>query len=163
MFAASRFDNSELSYARHFELAQNGQLHHKWPRDSFAVLACAFSPQLCVASESAVPTKAIELASGKVAWIYQPRDGAHLIELDFCPSLDRFVALEYAYTDAARKTGPMVALVHLDSSGTVVSREPIRDWSVAVFCADGRFLLNGLGELYDSATARVTHVFDFPR
>jgi hypothetical protein len=33
----------------------------------------------------------------------------------------------------------------------------------AVFCADGAFLLNGLGELYDTSTGTLTHVFEFPR
>jgi WD40 repeat protein len=163
MFAASRFDGTELKYKRRFELSDRGRLRHKWPRDSFALLSCAFSPQLCVVSESGVPAKAIELTSGRLAWVYQSRDGAHLTELDFSPRLKCFVALEYAYTEAGRDTGPMVALLHLDVSGNVIVRQTVREWSDAVFCADGAFLLNGLGELYDTSTAALTHVFEFPR
>jgi hypothetical protein len=73
------------------------------------------------------------------------------------------VALEYAYTEAGRQTGPMVALLHFDLSGNVVFRKAVREWSDAVFCADAAFLLNGLGQLYDTSTATLTHVFEFPR
>ena len=163
MFAASRFDNSELKYKKQFELSERGHLRHKWPRDSFGLLACAFSPQLCVVAETGVPAKAIELTSGKVAWVYRSRDGAHLSELDFSPRLGCFVALEYACTGAARETGPIVALLHLDVSGRVIFRKAVREWSDAVFCADGGLLLNGLGELYDTSTAALAHVFEFPR
>jgi hypothetical protein len=163
MFAASRFDSNELNYKRQFELSRNGRVRHKWPRDSFALLSCAFSPQLCVVAESAVPAKAIELTSGKVEWVYRSRDGAHLIEVDFCPSLDCFAALEYAYTEAGRETGPMVALLHFDLSGRVVFRKAINDCHDAVFCADGTLVLNGLGELYETSTGTLAHVFEFPR
>ena len=57
----------------------------------------------------------------------------------------------------------MVTLLHLDSNGTVVFRKAVRDWSDAVFCAGGTMLLNGLGELYETATGTLVHVFDFPR
>jgi len=163
MFAASRFDGSQLKYKKRFELSDGGRLRYKWPRESFALLSCAFSPHLCLVSESGVPAKAIDLASGGLAWVYQSRDGAHLTELDFSPRLKCFVALEYAYTDAGRDTGPMVALLHLDSTGNVIFRKTVREWSDAVFCADGTCLLNGLGELYDTSTGTVTHVFEFPR
>ena len=163
MFTASRFDTSELKYKKQFELSKRGQLRHKWSRDSFALLACAFSPHLCVVAESGMPAKAIELTSGRVAWVYRSRDGAHVTALDFSPRLECFVALEYACTGAARETGPMVALLHLDMSGTVIFRKAVREWSDAVFCADGDLLLNGLGELYDTSTAALTHVFEFPR
>jgi hypothetical protein len=163
MFAASRFDRSELKCGRQFELCEDGRVRHKWPRDSFAVLACAFSPRFCVVAESGVPAKAIELTSGKPAWSYQSRDGAHLVSLDFSSRLGYFVASEYAYTETGRASGPMVALLHVDAFGDVVFRQPVRDWSDAVFCADAAFLLNGLGELIETKTGAVSHVFDFPR
>jgi len=121
-------------------------------------------PRLCVVAETTKPARAFDLASGKAGWVYESRPGAHLLALDFCPALDRFVALEYAYNQVARDTGPMVALLHLDpSGGAVVLREAIREWSTAVFCANGTKLLNGLGELYDTGTAAVEHVFEVPR
>jgi hypothetical protein len=163
MFASSRFDGRELKYRRQFELSESGRLRHTWPRDSFALLSCAFSPQLCVVSESGAAAQAIELISGQPAWVYRPRAGAHLTVLDFSPRLNCFVALEYAYTEAGRETGPMVALLHLDVSGNVLFRKAVREWSDAVFCADGALLLNGLGELYDTSTATVTHVFEVPQ
>ena len=163
MYAASRFADVELRYTRRLELFEGGHPRHTWPCDSFALLACAFSPHLCLVAESSVPAKAIELSSGQVAWLYRPRDGAHLTELDFSPALGCFVALEYAYSQAARETGPMVALLHLDLSGHVTFRQAIRDWSDATFCADGELVLNALGELYDTSTGALTHVFEFPR
>lgn len=163
MFAASRFDRRELHYRRQFELVEGGRVRHKWPRESFALLSCAFSPELCVVAESRAPAKAIDLTSGKVAWAYQSRAGAHLVGLDFCPSLNDFVALEYAFSEGGRETGPMVAIVHLDVSGTVVFRHAIREWLDAVFCADGTFVLNGLGELFETSTGKLAHVFEFPR
>src|SRR5262249_41286876 len=106
-----------------FELCEGGRVRHTWPRDSFALLACAFSPRLCVVAESGVPAKAIELTSGKLAWSYHSREGAHLIQIDFCPRLGCFVALEYAYTENGRATGPW--------SPFYTSTLP-----VASFCAD---------------------------
>jgi hypothetical protein len=162
MYAASRFGHTELKYKRRFELFEGGHLRHKWPCDSFALLACAFSPHLCVVAESSVPAKAIELSSGEVAWVYRPRDGAHLTERDFSPALGFFVAMEYAYSQQARATGPMVALLHLDPSGQSRSG---RRYAIGPTpsSADGGLLLNALGELYDTSTAGLTHVFDFPR
>jgi hypothetical protein len=163
MYAASRFDDHELHYGRQLELRRERSVRHRWRRESFALLACAFSRELCAVSESSAPARAFDLKTGELAWTYRPRDGAHLTQLDFAPPLDCFVALEYAYTDEARRAGPMVALLHLDRAGTVVFRQAIREWSDAVFCADGALLVNGLGELYDAATGTVRHVFDFPR
>jgi hypothetical protein len=163
MFAASRFDRTELNYRTRFELCEGGRVRHTWPRDSFALLACAFSPRLCVVAESGVAAKAIELTSGKLAWSCQSREGAHLIRIDFSPRLGCFVALEYAYTENGRATGPMVALLHIDGAGDVVFRQPVRAWSVGVFCVDADFLLNGLGELSETQSGTVRHVFDFPR
>jgi hypothetical protein len=163
MFASSRFDHHELSYRTRFELSDNGQLRHAWPRDSFALLACAFSPRVCVVAESAAAARAIDLASGEVAWTHHSREGAHLIDVDFCRQSDRFVALEYAYTEGARETGPMMTIVHLGSTGEAVARIATRDWSEAVLCADATLVLNGLGELYDTSTGALVHVFDVPR
>jgi len=161
--STSRFDRSTLKYARQFELLSAGGARYRWPRQSFALLCSAFSPDLCVVSESRMPAKAIDLRTGKVVWEYRPREGAHILQLDYSPGLDCFVALEYAYTDPARDTGPMVALLHLDRSGHVSFNKAIREWPLGVFCAQGSLLLNGLGELYDVSTATVTHVFEFPR
>lgn len=73
------------------------------------------------------------------------------------------MALEYAYTDAARERSPVATLLHLDSKGNVVLRKPTRAWSDAAFCADGELLLNGLGELFDASTGELIHIFEFPR
>jgi len=162
-FSTSRYGQSTLKYARQFELLSGNGARYRWPRDSFALLCSAFSPDLCVVSESTTPARAIDLRTGKVVWEYRPREGAHILQLDYSPGLDCFVALEYAYTDPARDTGPMVALLHLDRSGHVSFNKAIREWPLGVFCAQGSLLLNGLGELYDVSTATVTHVFEFPR
>jgi hypothetical protein len=116
-----------------------------------------------VISESASGIAAVDLTSGRAAWEYTPRQGAHVIQLDFSPRLGRFVALEYAYTDGARLSGPTVTLLHIDTLGSVVFRTAVQDWSEAVFCANAELMLNGLGELYDVHTGELTHVFDFPR
>jgi hypothetical protein len=164
MFAASRVAAAELQYRRQLELVIQGQVRLKWARASFALLACAFSPALCVVAESKAAARAYDLTSGELAWVYESRAGAHVLAIEFCPSLNRFVAVEYAYSQTARDTGPMVALLHLDLSGAVVFHQPIREWSEAVvFAADGTLLLNGLGEVYETATASVVHEFDFPR
>jgi hypothetical protein len=162
-YCFSRFDGSHLKFARQFELSRPDGQRHQWAPESFALLTCAFSPQHCVVSESASAVNAIELTSGTRAWRYQPRVGAHVTGLDYSPRLRRFVALEYAYTEAARETGPMLALLHFDTRGNVVFRRSIREWPDAVFCADGELLLNGLGELLDTSTGELTYVFEFPR
>ena len=162
-FQASRLDRATLKYARQFELTDAGGHRHKWPRDRFALLAASFSSELCLVSESTAAVKAVALSSGRPVWTYEPRPGAHLLALDYATESAQFVGLEYAYSGAARETGPMVALLHLDSSGNVTFRRALRDWSTAVFCADAELLLNGLGELHDVRSGDVTHVFDVPR
>ena len=163
-FYASPFDRCTLKYGRQFELTSPAAGRHTWASESFALLACGFSPDRCVVSEAAAGVQSLDLASGLVSWTYRPRLGAHVTALDFSVRLGCFVALEYAYTDAARAEGPMVTLLHFDSDGQVVFRKAIREWSEAAFCASGELLLNGLGELHDVQTGEVTHVFgDFPR
>jgi hypothetical protein len=162
-FHASRFDTSSLKEGRQFDLCNNAGSHFKWPPESFALLCCTFSPDACVVSESGVPSYAVDLKSGQRLWTYASRAGAHIIALDYCERLSRFVAVEYAYTEDSRKTGPMVALLHLDHSGRCTFRRPIREWNIVVFCAGGEFLLNGLGELHDTASGEVAYTFDFPR
>lgn len=53
MFAASRFDRNELNYRRQLELCEDGHVQYRWSRESFALLSCAFSPQLCVVATQA--------------------------------------------------------------------------------------------------------------
>jgi hypothetical protein len=129
------------------------------------LLAGAFSPDRCAVSEAGAAVRAFDLTSGLPVWTYQPKPGVHITALDFSPPLGCFVALEYAYTDAARADGPMMGLLHLDSNGHVAFRRSVREWSEAnTFCANGELMLNGLGELHDVGTGDVVHVFsDFPR
>ena len=162
-FKASRFDGTTLRLARQFELTRPDGHRWTWAPASFALLVTAFSPGLCVVSESAAGMTAVDIATGQRAWTYPPRDGTHVIQVDYTPRLANFVALEYAYTQAARDVGEMVVLLHLDDRGNVLRRLPARPWSDAVFCADGELLLNGLGELYDVTTGELEHVFEFPR
>lgn len=163
-FYASRFDRSVLKYARQLELINAFGERHRWSRESFALLDAGFSPESCVVSEVGGAVRAFELDTGHLTWTYQPSPGTHVTLLDFAPRLGRFVAMEYAYTAAARETAPMVSLLHFEPGGQVVFRRAVRDWSVAVFAGNGEFLLNGLGELHEVETGDVVHVFtDFPR
>ena len=107
--------------------------------------------------------RAFDVSTGDRLWEYRSRPGAHVIQLNYACSLGIFVAVEYAYSEAAREAGPMMELLHVDASGEVQFRKSMRGWSDAVFCAEGELLLNGLGELFDVSTAELIHVFDFPR
>jgi len=162
-FGGSRFDGSTLKFARRFALHSSAGEVHTWAGTSFAVLAVAFSPTTCAISESAGPLRAFDSITGRALWEYRSRPGAHVTQLDYCPRIGAFVALEYAYSEAAREAGPMMELLHVDASGRVPFRSAVRGWSNAIFCADGELLLNGLGELFDVTTGELTHVFDFPR
>jgi len=164
-FCASRFDRSVLKYGKAFELITPAGARVRWAPDTFALLAAAFSPDRCVISEAGAAVRAIDVTSGVPDWTYQPRPGVHITALDFSPRLERFVALEYAYTDRARAEGPMMSLLHLTSDGRVVFHRSVREWSEAnTFCANGELMLNGLGELHDVETGDVVHLFaDFPR
>jgi hypothetical protein len=161
---ASRFDRWTLKYGRRFELIGPTRERRRWNRESFALLAHAFSPDQCVVSESGSAVCARDVVSSRVLWTYLPRPGTHVIAIEYSTHLQHFVALEYAYTDEARADGPMVSLLHIDSSGRVAFQKAIREWPEAVFCENGAFVLNGLGELHDVRTGEVEHVFpDFPR
>lgn len=147
-----------------FELHRSDELIHKLPRQSFSELAAAFAPDQCAVSESGAATRGFSLASGAEEWRYAPRAGCHIIALVYSQTIDRFVAVEYAYTEDARAGSPMVALLHLTRRGEITLRKPIGPWAEAVvFCARGTRLLNGLGELYETSTGEVEYVFDFPR
>lgn len=162
-FYASRSAALVLACARSYELWNGADRVYRWPRETFTHLAAALSPGQCAVSESTGAVRGFSLTDGRLSWRYHPRPGAHVIELDFSTDLDCFVAIEYAYTDEARQTGPMVALIHIDGTGDIRFRKAIRDWPVVAFCQRGNGLLNGLGELYNTHTGDVDHVFEFPR
>jgi hypothetical protein len=159
----SRFDRWTLKYGRRFELIGPTSQRRRWNRESFALLAHAFSPDQCVVSETGSAVCARDVVSSRVLWTYLPRPGAHVIALEYS-HLGHFVALEYAYTDEARADGPILSLLHFDSGGRVAFRKAIREWPDAVFCEHGARVLNELGELHDVRTGEVEYVFpDFPR
>lgn len=163
-FCASRFDRSVLRYGKQLELINALGERQRLSRESFALLAAGFSSDSCVVSEVGGAVRAFELETGHLTWTYQPSPGIHVTQLDFAPRVCRFVAIEYAYTTAARETSPIVSLLHLEPGGKVVFRRAVREWPQAVFAGNGDFLLNGLGELHDVDTGDVVHVFtDFPR
>jgi WD40 repeat protein len=162
-FTASRFGPSSLTLAKQFSLTSPAGDVHTWAPESFAVLSVAFSPTICVISESVAPVRAFNVSTGDRLWEYRSRPGAHVLQLDYASSLGEFVALEYAYSEAAREAGPMMELLRVNAVGGVRDRKAVRGWPDAVFCAEGELLLNGLGELFDVSTAEVIHVFDFPR
>ena len=159
----SRFDNFSLKSARGLELWKGSEKLYRWPRASFATLASAFSETICVISEAGESTRAFNLQTGQLVWKYEPIPGTHIVNLDYSQRLTRFVGVEYAYTDGARKTAPIVALLHFDASGQNTFRREIRDWHETVFCCDGDKLLNGVGELFDTESGDLEYVFEFPR
>jgi hypothetical protein len=73
MFGAGRIDPIELQYRRQFELVDNGRVRQQWPRASFALLACAFSPALCVVAESAAPSICRERSPSERRFANGPR------------------------------------------------------------------------------------------
>lgn len=117
------------------------------PRETFAELAVAFSPQHVCVSESAGPVRCFGLESGEELWRYDEREH-HSVKLCYSPSEDAFLSVDLSYErEGAYK------LLRFDAlSGQVQLVAALRDAWEATFCLDGSCLVTAGGNIISTTT-----------
>jgi hypothetical protein len=112
-------------------------------RETFAVLAVAFSPISVCISESGGPVRCLETARGSEIWRYTPPPGVHVLSLEYSCAADCFYGVEWPYAQSGVKN-----LVRFESkSGQESTVAQIGEPAETTFCMAGEFLLTSLGQL----------------
>lgn len=130
------------------------------PRTTFAVLDIAFARNLVAVSESGGLVRCFDLSSGKEVWRYEPTQGVHVLHVSFCPKVNVFVGVDWAYT---KKKGDC-RLLHFDADTgrcKVLTRlESALDFA---FCLEGLRLVNSEGAVIDTSTGKLVRKLAFAR
>jgi hypothetical protein len=114
------------------------------PRETFALLCAAFSPDAVLISESGGPVRCVAI-NGTERWRWRPAKGAHVVDACFSAAANAFFGVLMSYANG----GPLrLARFEPDTGKELVLAE-LGDAETTCFCADDQLLLTSNGGVID--------------
>jgi len=129
------------------------------PRESFALLDAAFSPNAVCISEATGPVRCIDSNTAQERWRYLPPPGCHVIRLVYRPPDDHFYGVEMGYREGASHR---LLRCHAHTGKAEAVRPLTRPFSME-FVPAGDLVLDSEGEMFDLSTGDSLGRLEFPQ
>lgn len=127
------------------------------PRQTFAALDCAFSPNKVCISESGGPITCFNVSTGEQLWQFDCGRGIHALDISYNETSQQFVAVTWPY-----ERGGDHELVTINAeSGSGECVQAITGACEFGFCHKGSLLVTSEGEIRDTATGEVVSQLEF--
>ncbi|MBN8733362.1 MAG: PQQ-binding-like beta-propeller repeat protein [Acidobacteria bacterium] len=129
------------------------------PRESFAPLDAAFSPDALCLSEGGGPVRCFDCHTAHERWRYQPPPGCHITRLVYRPADGNFYGVELRYQEASSHH-LIRCHAHTGQPETV---RLLPSPSNMAFVPAGDLVLDTQGEMFDLATGKSLGRLEFPQ